>query len=158
MRKIFTAVALLALSISASSQTTCETREGKLLESLGSFSAAALLNTHSLSSAVHAAHEAKIYTDLEARNKFSVIKVLAETLAKNSRELVSEKSLKDEPDVIFVEQLIEVLDGLKKSSEYYLDYIESKSSISLKSYKDQEAANWTNISDLLGLDDEEDED
>jgi hypothetical protein len=150
MRKQIIVLFFLTATISSFSQT-CEEREIKLLETIGSFSAGMLYNTYGLIGSIsdgftHDAYDAATVTDLmDAQKK------VADNLVKVMEDMKNGGFLKDKKDQDFAVSVINILKGLKKQAQLLEDYTDNKSKQKQNAYEEQRKQNWSAISKLMGI-------
>lgn len=150
MKKLFIAGCLFVVSLGGFSQS-CEEREVKLLEVMGSFSAGMLYNTYGLIGSisdgyVHEAYDAATVSDLmDAQKK------VADNLVKVLEELVTENMLKAQNDKDYTATAIKILKGLSRQAKLLQDYTAYKNRQNQEAYDAQRKQNWSAISKLMGI-------
>jgi hypothetical protein len=151
MKKILIAFCLLIISVKGFTQT-CEQREAKLLETLGSFSAGFLYNTYGMIGGIVDGYANNAYTAEKANTLVDEQKKITDNLAKVLDELNTGNFLNDKSDQDYVTTAINILKGLKSQIRFFQDYVKTKSTQSQDQYEQQRQKNWKDISKLMGID------
>jgi len=150
MKKLFIAWAILTISVPSKSQT-CDERVDKLLQTMGSFSAATLYNTYAVIGSIgdgfgHDAYDAVTVNDLmDAQKK------LADNLVKVFLDLKEQKIIQTQADIDYANTAITILNGLKIQAQLMEDYANTKKQQKLNEYDVQRKKNWSAISKLMGI-------
>ena len=151
MKEIITVFTMLAFSFTSFSQT-CEEREQKLLESIGTLSAGFFYNTYGLIGSLadgyeHDAYSASTVTDLlNAQNK------LAGNMIIYLEKMVSDNILKDQEDKDYVTSSANLLKGFKTQIGLLLTLVNSKTQKNINAYEEQRNKNWKELSRMMGID------
>ncbi len=150
MKKIIFISSLLCLTAVSQAQT-CEDREKKLTEAIGSFSAAALYNTYATIGSIgdafgHDAYDAVTVSDLLTAQ----IKTM-DNLMIVMQALIDQKTLTGATDTLYMHQAIEVLKGLKTQAQFMDQYADTRRQQKLNEYEVQRKKNWSSLSKLMGV-------
>ena len=155
MQRITTLLLALMIGICSFSQTSstpsCETRETKLLGSYGILSGAMTYNTYLTIGAITDCYVAKGYDDAKVKSLFDEQKTLLSNIIDDLDNLIKEKTLTDKDDIYYAQGMSNVLKGLKKQIDYFLDYTKDKTSARIATFESQRKKNWDNISKLLDI-------
>jgi hypothetical protein len=149
MKKFLLCLFLFVASISSFGQT-CEERESKLLEGLGSFSAALLYNTYGIIGAIGDGFAANAYGKDQFDELLDGQKKLADNLV-TVLEALNKNALKDAADKNYAVEAIGILKGLKRQAQLLQDYTQTKSKLKQDDYDAQRKKNWKDISKLMGI-------
>lgn len=156
MKKITILLAtIFVLSTSTFAQATDEQKETKKLEVMGGLSAGYMYNTYITVGAVADAFVSEHY------DKERTIALMQEqvsmigSVAKMMQEMLDIKALKSQSDIDYTKEVIVVLKGLSLQAQYVIDVAEKKAGDPTSKYDKQRLSNWSKISALLGIDDEE---
>lgn len=152
MKKFLFAFCLLLISSYSFSQT-CEDRQSKLLEAIGSFSAATLYNTYSTLGCIADGFGSDVYSAEMVSNLITAQSTLADNLIKVLEGLKTSKSLTAQSDLDYASSCIDIIKGLKKQAQLILNYTKNKSQANLDLYDTQRTKNWKDISQLMGIKD-----
>jgi hypothetical protein len=150
MKKLITGICLLCISINGISQS-CERRESKLLEAVGSFSAASMYNTYSAIGSIGDGYGCEVYKEESVNALLNAQKNLIDNLIKVLEDLINGNFFINQSDIDYANSAIYAFNGLKKQSQLLLDYVKNKSQENLKAYDDQRKKNWKDISKLMGI-------
>ena len=150
MKKWFVAVTALILS-SVSFGQTCEQRETKLLEAVGSFSAAMLYNTYGVIGSIVDGYAHDAYQAERVNNLLDAQKKLMDNLVKVFEELKEGGILTAADDMNYATAAITIMKGLKLQAQFMLDYMKDNTKKSQDAYDAQRTKNWKDISKLMGL-------
>lgn len=150
MKKVLLTISLLSITAFSVAQT-CEEREKKLLEAVGSFSAAALYNTYatigSISDAFgHDAYDAVTVSDLVTAQ----IKMM-DNLINVMQGMADQKTLVNATDTAYAVKATDVLKGLKLQAQLLDQYADNRRQQKLNEYEAQRKKNWSAISKLMGI-------
>ncbi len=150
MKKLLFVICVSLISVAGLCQT-CEQREAKLLEAMGSFSAGLLYNTYgTIGSIVDGfAHDA--YKEETVNNLLDAQKKLTDNLVKVFEDLENGGYLKAKDDIDYANTAISILKGLKMQAQFMLNYVNNKSQQNQDAYDAQRNKNWKQISKLMGL-------
>jgi len=151
MKKILISFCLLVTSFTGFTQT-CEEREGKLLEAVGSFSAGLLYNTYGVIGSIADGYAHDAYDLQTVNDLLDAQKRLTDNLVKVLDDLKSGNFLKDKSDQDYSVSAIDVLKGLKKQAQLLQDYAKTSNKQKQSDYEDQRKKNWNDISKLMGID------
>ena len=151
MKKILVILFVFSAPFFASSQT-CEQREAKLLEALGSFSAGYLYNTYGMIGGIVDAYSKEAYTAKRVTELLDEQKNLVDNLAKTLSNLKDGGYLPDQQDKDYVVSANSILNGLKRQANLFETYMDVKTDKSFNDYNDQRQKNWKEITKLMGLD------
>ncbi len=150
MKNLFITLCLFAVSSGSFSQT-CEERESKLLEAVGSFSAGMLYNTYGLIGSISDGYAHDAYDALTISDLMEAQKKVADNFVKVVEELKNGGYLKDIKDQEFAASMINILKGLKKQAQLLVDYADNKTRQKQEAYDAQRKQNWSAISKLMGI-------
>ena len=119
MQRIFTLLAILAISFNTFAQTkttsassttqTCEQRESRLLSSYGTISAVAVYNTYITVGGITDLWTAKAYEDERVKTLFDEQKSMLTTLSDDLDKLVRDKALKSQDDIYYIQELNKIV-------------------------------------------------
>lgn len=156
MKKITVLLAtIFVLSSSVFAQVTDEQKETKKLEVMGGLCAGYMYNTYITVGAVADAFVSEQY------DKDRTIALMQEqvgmigSIVKMMQSMLDMKALKSQSDIDYTKEVIVVLKGLSQQAQYVIDIVEKKTTDANSKYDKQRLSNWSKISTLLGLDDEE---
>lgn len=150
MKKLIIILCIFALPAFVNAQT-CEQRESKLLETLGSFSAAFLYNSYGMIGGVADGYGTNTYTTQKVNELMDEQATLIDNLVKVLNDLKSGGFLKDKQDVDYVNTANSILNGLKRQTALIKSYVASKSDQNWNSYDEQRKKNWKDIAKLMGI-------
>src|SRR5689334_6483969 len=136
MKKILALLISLSLCLGSFGQS-CEERENALLTALGSVSGGFVYNTYSTIGAVCDGFVKKIYDGSSAQSIIEEQVTLIESTRKSMQDIIDKKMLKDNDDVSYVNDLNNILDGLKKQANLLLDYIKTNNTAQATAFGDQ---------------------
>lgn len=156
MKKIILSVALFLLALPGFTQT-CEEREAKLLESIGSLSAVYVYNTFTAIGSITDGYLKDAYKADFAVSILDEQENMLTVIIENMEGLVRDKSLKSQDDINYVKELSVLMKGLKKQSSLGRDFIKTAKTEISQEFEKQRKANWKKISDLLGIENKDDE-
>lgn len=150
MKKILIALCMLAATSNSFAQS-CEEREDKLLELMGSLSAGFLYNTYGLIGSIadgygHDAYNATTVTDL-----LTAQKKLADNMIGLLEKIINEKTFKAEADKNYVSASVSVIKGFKTQIDQFLKLVKNKTQENLDAYDAQRSKNWKDLSNLMGI-------
>ncbi len=150
MKKILIALCMLAATSNSFAQS-CEEREDKLLELMGSLSAGFLYNTYGLIGSIadgygHDAYNATTVTDL-----LTAQKKLADNMIGLLEKIINEKTFKAEADKNYVSASVSVIKGFKTQIDQFLKLVKNKTQENLDAYDAQRSKNWKELSKLMGI-------
>lgn len=77
------------------------------------------------------------------------------SIVKMMQSMLDMKALKSQSDIDYTKEVIVVLKGLSQQAQYVIDIVEKKTTDANSKYDKQRLSNWSKISKLLGIDDEE---
>lgn len=156
MKKITVLLAtIFVLSSSVFAQVTDEQKETKKLEVMGGLCAGYMYNTYITVGAVADAFVSEQY------DKDRTIALMQEqvgmigSIVKMMQSMLDMKALKSQSDIDYTKEVIVVLKGLSQQAQYVIDIVEKKTTDANSKYDKQRLSNWSKISKLLGIDDEE---
>lgn len=151
MKKLLIGFCLLVASFNGFTQT-CEEREGKLLEAVGSFSAGLLYNTYGVIGSIADGYARDVYNLQTVNDLLDAQKRLTDNLVKVLDDLKSGNFLKDKPDQDYAVSAVDILKGLKKQAQWFQDYAKTSNKQKQADYEEQRKKNWKDISKLMGID------
>lgn len=141
---------LLAISATGFTQT-CEEREQKLLETIGSLSALYIYNTYTTIGSICDGAVKEVYTDSFATAVLEEQKGMLDMVIGKMNGLVKNKTLKDPSDVNYVNNMIPLLTGLKKQAQAYIGYMQTKEATYKSEYSNTRKSNWKSICELMDI-------
>jgi len=150
MKNVLVALAVLIVSASARSQS-CEEKVEKLLQTVGSFSAATLYNTYAAIGSIGDGYGHDAYDAVTVSDLLDAQKKLADNLTRVLRELIDQKTLQNQSDIDYTNKTISILNGLKIQAQLMDDYVTTKRQQKLNDYDAQRKKNWAAISKLMGV-------
>ncbi|MBI3138822.1 MAG: hypothetical protein HYZ15_09580 [Sphingobacteriales bacterium] len=150
MKKILFTLSLLVITLSGFTQT-CEEREGKLLEMVGSLSSLYIYNTYTTIGSVCDGAVKEVYTDSFATAILEEQKGMLDLVIEKMNGLVMNKTLKDPSDVNYVNSLVPLLTGLKKQAQAYIDYMQTKEDSHKTLYSTARKSNWKSICEIMDI-------
>jgi len=150
MKRILSFLFILFITANVFSQT-CEERNEKLLQAVGSFSAATLYNTYATIGSISDGFGKDVYDALTVGNLMDAQKKLMDNLAGVLNRLVEEKTAVTASDIHYCQNAVTILEGLKKQATLLDDYANTKRQNKLSEYDDQRRKNWSAISKLMGI-------
>jgi hypothetical protein len=154
MKKIFLVLLLLGQFISSTAQT-CAEREEKLLGMAGAFSAGYLLNTYSVIGSIADGFAKDAYSSSTVVDIMNQQKQLADNITDVIQKMISGKFFKDEADVTYMKECLQLIKGLKAQAQYLREYAETSKEEKREAYSTQRNKNWKGISKLMGIEEEE---
>jgi len=150
MKKLLVATAVLFFSSIGFCQT-CEQRESKLLEAVGSFSAGMLYNTYGTIGSIVDGYAHDAYQAETVNSLLDAQKKLMDNLVKVLEDLKEGGFLTAKDDINYASTAITILKGLKLQAQYMLDYVKNNTQKNQDAYDAQRTKNWKDISKLMGL-------
>lgn len=150
MKKIILSLLLLTASYGSYSQT-CEERESKLLETIGSFSAGMLYNTYGLIGSISDGFTHDAYSPATVNELMEPQRKVAENLIKVLEDLINTSMLNASEDKDYATTIIKILKGLSKQAQLLENYTTNKSRQNQDAYESQRKRNWSDISKLMGI-------
>lgn len=160
MQRFATLTVLLMLSIGCFSQSgsstttttkTCDERDLKLREALGSSSAVIVYNTYLAIGSICDNYVYKGYDEKKVNELFDEQKELLGTIDNVFNKLLDEKILVKKDDVAYTQELSSVLKGLKRQMELFQEYMKDKTDARTTTYDNQRKKNWDKIARLIGI-------
>jgi len=156
MKKITVLLAtLFVLSSSVFAQVTDEQKETKKLEVMGGLCAGYMYNTYITVGAVADAFVSEQYDKARSIELMKEQIGMIGSIVKMMQDMLDMKALKAQSDIDYTKEVIVVLKGLSQQAQYVIDFAEKKTDDASAKYDKQRLSNWSKISKLLGLDDEE---
>jgi hypothetical protein len=150
MKKIICTFSILLISITSFSQT-CEERESKLLEAMGSFSAAAMYNSYGVVGSIADGFGGEVYKAEMVNSLLNAQIALCNNLVKVMDSLKTANILTTQSDKNYATDAIEIFNGLKNQANLFLDYIKDKSQQKMDDYSNQRDKNWKDLCKLMGI-------
>jgi hypothetical protein len=150
MKKFILGFLLFFMSLPAISQSY-EEREDKLLELVGSFSAAFLYNTYGLIGSISDGYMKDAYSDETLNDLMNAQRKVMDNLATVVTKIIDEKLLKDNADINYLNSAIGIINGLKMQAELLKNYARKRNRDSETAYNLQRQKNWKDISKLMGI-------
>lgn len=151
MKKICASICLLLFISFSSFSQTCEERETSLLEGIGALSASYIYTTYIAVGSVWDGYVGNAYTDKSANEILAGQSSLLGHMQKTLEKMVEGNNLKTPDDKSYVNEIIATLKGLAQQSQYFQDYIKTKTDTDKDKYDRKRKSNWNRISELLGL-------
>ncbi|MBN8863180.1 MAG: hypothetical protein J0H92_07400 [Sphingobacteriales bacterium] len=156
MKKITVLLAtIFVLSSSVFAQVTDEQKETKKLEVMGGLCAGYMYNTYITVGAVADAFVSEQYDKARSIELMKEQIGMIGSIVKMMQDMLDMKALKAQSDIDYTKEVIVVLKGLSQQAQYVIDFAEKKTDDASAKYDKQRLSNWSKISKLLGLDDEE---
>ncbi|NCT73537.1 MAG: hypothetical protein GXC78_03330 [Chitinophagaceae bacterium] len=156
MKKITVLLAtIFVLSSSVFAQVTEEQKETKKLEVMGGLCAGYMYNTYITVGAVADAFVSEQYDKARSIELMKEQIGMIGSIVKMMQDMLDMKALKAQSDIDYTKEVIVVLKGLSQQAQYVIDFAEKKTDDASAKYDKQRLSNWSKISKLLGLDDEE---
>jgi hypothetical protein len=150
MKKFILVFGILALSYSSQAQT-CEEREGRLLEVMGTLSAGFLYNTYALLGAIADGHAHDAFSNESATDILNAQIQLAENITGMLEKTIREKAFKEKKDEDYITSCITIIKGLKSQADYLVGLVKNNSQKNTNAYEDQRKKNWKDLSKLMGI-------
>ncbi|MBK9568691.1 MAG: hypothetical protein IPO53_01350 [Chitinophagaceae bacterium] len=150
MKKIILALLLVTASYNSFSQT-CEERESKLLETIGSFSAGMLYNTYGLIGSISDGYTHDAYSPATVDELMEPQKKVADNLIKVVEELINTNMFNAPEDKDYAATIIKILKGLSNQAQLLQNYTTHKIRQNQEAYENQRKQNWSAISKLMGI-------
>lgn len=154
MKTALLSLLLLFTTIRSQAQT-CEEREDRLLEMVGTFSAGMLYNTYAAIGAIADGYVHNAYDAGTVKDLLQAQQQLTENISKVIQKMLDDKMLKDNADVEYLRECQSIMKGLRNQARYFSEYAETKITDRQQAYDDQRSKNWKAISKLMGMEDEE---
>ena len=151
MKKLLLCIVFVATLAPCFSQQTCEQREKKLLETIGSFSAGFLYNTYGLIGSISVGYIHKVYSKEDAYDLLEAQKKLADNMNKMLARSQADSIFQDQKDISYIRDVTEIIGGLKRQALLIQEYTRSRKQKELDAYEEQRKKNWTAISTLMGI-------
>lgn len=156
MKKITVLLAtIFLLSSSVFAQVTDEQKETKKLEVMGGLCAGYMYNTYITVGAVADAFVSEQYDKARSIELMKEQIGMIGSIVKMMQDMLDMKALKAQSDIDYTKEVIVVLKGLSQQAQYVIDFAEKKTDDASAKYDKQRLSNWSKISKLLGIDDEE---
>lgn len=156
MKKITILLAtLFVLSSSVFAQVTDQQKETKKLEVMGGLCAGYMYNTYITVGAVADAFVSEQYDKDRSVELMKEQIAMIGSIVKMMQDMLDMKALKSQSDIDYTKEVIVVLKGLSQQAQYVIDFAEKKTTDANSKYDKQRLSNWSKISKLLGIDDEE---
>lgn len=150
MKNLLFSIFILLISVNIYSQT-CEEREGKLLEAMGSFSAAAMYNTYGAIGSIADGFGGEVYKAEMVTSLLNAQIALCGNLIKVMDSLKTGKILTAQSDQNYSTDVIAILKGLKNQASFFLDYVKDKAQQKMDDYSAQRDKNWKDLCKLMGM-------
>jgi len=150
MKKIVIAFAMLALSFSGFSQT-CEEREQKLLESIGTLSAGFFYNTYGLIGSLADGYEHDAYSADAVTDLLDAQKKLAENMIIFLQKMLSDNIVKEQKDKDYMNTSVTLLKGFKTQIDLLLNLVNNKTQKNINAYEEQRKKSWKELSRMMGM-------
>lgn len=153
MKKIIMVFSLLAFFFSSTAQP-CEEREEKLLQAVGSFSAATFYNTYAVLGSIGDGYAHEVYNAAMVKELMDAQENLSDNLIRVFQQLIEKKIFIARVDIDYAVEAIDILTGLKTQAQLMKEYSSSRKKQKLTDYEDQRNKNWSAISKLMGIKEE----
>lgn len=150
MKNLLFSIGILLISVNIYSQN-CEEREGKLLEAMGSFSAAAMYNTYGAIGSIADGFGGEVYKAEMVTSLLNAQIALCGNLIKVMDSLKTGKILTAQSDQNYSTDVIAILKGLKNQASFFLDYVKDKAQQKMDDYSAQRDKNWKDLCKLMGM-------
>lgn len=150
MKKLILPILLFFVCFNSFSQT-CEERENKLLNLMGSFSAGFLYNTYGLIGSIADGFELGAYNATTVTDLLDAQKTVADNMINAVEKISAENVFFKQTDKEYVVALINSIKGLKIQSQLLLVIVKNKTQKNSTAYEEQRTKNWKDLSKLMGI-------
>jgi hypothetical protein len=150
MKKIIFTISIIITSVTGFAQN-CEERESKLLEAMGSFSAAAMYNTYGVVGSIADGFSGEVYKAEMVNSLLGAQIALCNNLIKVMDSLKTTNILTAQSDKDYATDAITIFNGLKKQANLFLVYIKDKTPQKMDDYSTQRDKNWKDLCKLMGI-------